>query len=209
MLRLRDDEVSCPGGATRKGAARKPGGASGGRTFLRRGRPGRDDDTPRSLRRCDPDQVPRDCLNPVARDTPGGCITKLANALAPHQCPGKGQVHRNGEATGQLPPFARPPPGAVVLLVVVESGGGGVTLPPFARPPPSMRGATARDEGASGVSDPPSPHPARTTATAKAGTRRDHRLMRSSHAACCLLQRSCRGRATSMPGGVVAVFEPT
>jgi hypothetical protein len=55
------------------------------------GRPAAVDDTPRSLRRCDPDQVPRDCLNPASRDTPGGCITKLPNALPAHQCPVTGQ----------------------------------------------------------------------------------------------------------------------
>jgi len=52
------------------------------------------DDTPRSLRRCDPDQVPRDCLNPGQRDTPGGYITKLPNVFRAHQCPVTGQMHR-------------------------------------------------------------------------------------------------------------------
>ena len=44
-------------------------------------------DTPRSLRRCDPDQVPRDCLNPPHGDTPGGCNVKLGDMHGSDQPP--------------------------------------------------------------------------------------------------------------------------
>jgi hypothetical protein len=95
VLRLREIEPDPADGATQKGAARNPGWRLETVDLRQMEGPAAVDDTPRSLRRCDPDQVPRDCLNPGQRDTPGGYITKLPNVFRAHQCPVTGQMHRN------------------------------------------------------------------------------------------------------------------
>jgi hypothetical protein len=50
-------------------------------------------DTPRSLRRCEPDQVPRDCLNSAdSSEVPlAACAVKLTECTRPHQ-PGGGRA---------------------------------------------------------------------------------------------------------------------